>query len=271
MRFTDSSLHSGRFSTHEPCEGGHDCDVRARRRPLLAELHAHTAWSDGVLSIGDLVDVYGERGFDVLCVTDHTCRLDDPWRDPCDTRGRGIVAETFGAYLDELDREAERAHERYGLLLVPGLELTWNNLDPEQAAHALAIGLRRFISLEAGLEHALADAADAGAAVVAAHPYDVEPAPSPARLTRRFAHDHASLAPLVHRWELFNRTTLFSWVASAGLPAVASGDFHRPEHLPGWKTLVPCARDERSLVDYLRSRRPVYLACLADEPQRLAA
>jgi hypothetical protein len=46
--------------------------------PLLCELHAHTTWSDGVLSVRELADVYGTAGFDVLCVTDHTVRLDDP-------------------------------------------------------------------------------------------------------------------------------------------------------------------------------------------------
>jgi 3',5'-nucleoside bisphosphate phosphatase len=245
--------------------------MRSRVRPLLAELHAHTTWSDGAFSVGQLVDIYGARGFDVLCVTDHTCRRDDPWLDPGDRHERGVTAESFPSYLAELDREAARAWERYGLLLVPGLELTWNDLDPEQAAHGLAIGLRRFVGLDGGIEAALAGAADTGAAVIAAHPYDVEPSPTPSRLTRRFARHHERLSPLVHRWELFNRTTLFSWVAAAGLPAVASGDFHRLEHLAGWKTLVPCGADERSFVDYLRTRRPVYLACLADEPARLAA
>ena len=53
---------------------------------------------------------------------------------------------------------------------------------------------------------------------------------------------------------------LFGWVAEAGLPAVATGDFHHPEHLIGWKTLLPSRHDEMAVVDYLRSRRPVYLA-----------
>jgi PHP domain len=245
--------------------------MRARVGPLLAELHAHSTWSDGAFSVGQLVDIYGERGFDVLCVTDHACRPDDPWLDPGERHERGVRAEIHDDYVAELEREAERARRAYGLLLLPGLELTWNDLDPDEAAHALAIGLRRWTALDRGIEAAIAGAGDAGAAIVAAHPYDAEPSPSPSRLTRRFFRDHERLAPLVHRWELFNRTTLFSWVAAAGLPAVATGDFHRLEHLSGWKTLIPCARDERAVVGYLRSRRPVYLARIGDEPERLAA
>ena len=115
-------------------------------------------------------------------------------------------------------------------------------------------------------------AAEAGAAIVAAHPYDGEHATTPprGRLTKRFARD-AGLRALAHRFELFNRSRLFGWVAEAGLPAVASGDFHRPEHLGGWKTLLPSLHDEAAVVDYLRSPRPVYLVRLEAGVAELAA
>jgi hypothetical protein len=47
-------------------------------RLLLCELHAHTTWSDGHLTLAELVDLYGGNGFDVLGVADDTVRLDDP-------------------------------------------------------------------------------------------------------------------------------------------------------------------------------------------------
>ena len=75
---------------------------------------------------------------------------------------------------------------------------------------------------------------------------------------------------LVDRFELFNRHTLFGWVSAAGLPGVASGDFHRVEHLSTWKTMLPCAKNERAVVEYLRSSRPAYLVRL-DEPGELRA
>jgi hypothetical protein len=73
------------------------------------------------------------------------------------------------------------------------------------------------------------------------------------------------LAELVDRYELFNRHTFFPWVAAAGHSTVASGDFHRPEHLATWKTMLPCPKDERSVVAYLRSARPAYLVRLEEE------
>ena len=89
-------------------------------------------------------------------------------------------------------------------------------------------------------------------------------------MTERFSRD-AGLRELAHRFELFNRTQLFGWVADAGLPAVASGDFHVPEHLLGWKTLLPSRHEEQAVLEYLRSRRPVYLIRLDDELSRVAA
>lgn len=244
--------------------------MRTRARPLLAELHAHTTWSDGALTLPEVVDLYGRRGFDVLCVTDHVVRRDDPWLD--DTwHERGVRAEVWEAYRGEIAAEAARALDRYGLLLLPGLELTWNDLDPTRAAHALAVGLHEFVAVDDGIDGAVETAAQAGAAVIAAHPFDDEPSRHPARRTQRFARDRDGLGRLVHRFELFNRTQLFAWVARHGLPAVASGDFHVRDHLHGWKTLLPCTRSEEAVVEYLRSPRPAYLARLDDERPALAA
>jgi PHP domain-containing protein len=243
--------------------------MRERLRPLLVELHAHTTWSDGQLTMRELVDLHGRCGFDVLCVTDHVVRADDPWRHTWGDEAHAVAADGFDAYLGEIEREAARARSRYGLLLLPGLELTFNDLDPTRAAHAVAVGLRTFVPVDDGIAGAIETATAAGAAIIAAHPFPSEPGLAGSRLTQRFARD-AVLRGLVHRFELFNRSTLFGWVAEARLPAVACGDVHEPAHLDGWKTLLPCERDEEAIVAYLRSPRPTYLTQL-DLPAALAA
>jgi predicted metal-dependent phosphoesterase TrpH len=232
--------------------------MRGKIEPLLCELHAHTTWSDGELSLPQLVDLYGRSGFDVLCVTDHCVRSDDPCLE-ADAALRNIHEDNYSAYLSEIEAEARRAWDEYELLVVPGLELTYNDLDPYLAAHAVALGCRAFVTVDRGVDAALARARGEGAALIAAHPFRTRRASSPGRATLRFARDWRTLAPLVDRWELFNRYDLFGWVAQRGLPAVASGDFHRPEHLHGWKTLLPCAKDEAAVVRYLRSSRPAFL------------
>jgi 3',5'-nucleoside bisphosphate phosphatase len=230
--------------------------MRRSLGPLLCELHSHSRWSDGELSVAELVDLHGRNGFDVLCVTDHVVRSEHRGRNG---GGATVDERTWGRYLADVEREAERARELYGMLVIPGLELTFNDSDPMQAAHAVAIGLRSFVHVDDGIERAISSASTAGAAVIAAHPYAAESAESHSRLTKRWACDDA-LRALAHRFELFNRTQLYGWVAEAGLPSVASGDFHRREHLAGWKTLLPTHLAEAAVVDYLRSPRPVYLA-----------
>ena len=241
--------------------------MRRKIEPLLCELHAHTTWSDGELSLPALVDLYGQSGFDVLCVTDHCIRTDDPWLDP-DLPHRFVHAGNHDGYLSQIEAEAQRARSEYDLLVVPGLELTYNDLDPHLAAHAVALGCRAFVSVDGGVDAALAHARGEGAALVAAHPFRTRRASSPARSTLRLARNWRTYAPLVDRWELFNRHDLFGWVAERGLPAVASGDFHEPTHLRGWKTLLPCAKDEAAVVAYLRSSRPAFLTRI-DEPVTL--
>jgi hypothetical protein len=64
---------------------------------------------------------------------------------------------------------------------------------------------------------------------------------------------------LVDRYELINRRQTFGWVAEAGLPAVASGDFHQLDQLATWKTVLPCRKEEEDVVQYLRSGGRAYV------------
>jgi processive 1,2-diacylglycerol beta-glucosyltransferase len=51
------------------------------RSILLRDLHTHSVFSDVKLTVRELVDFYGQRSFDALCVTDHICekRLRKKW------------------------------------------------------------------------------------------------------------------------------------------------------------------------------------------------
>jgi predicted metal-dependent phosphoesterase TrpH len=226
-------------------------------RLLLCELHAHTTWSDGCLTLPQLVDLYGENGFDVLCVTDHAVRLDDPMPSAVDSW-------TWPGYLAAIRAEAARALEEYSLVVIPGLELSDNDDDPDLSAHALALGLEQHISVDAGIVAALEAANDQRAAVVAAHPYAAADVTA-MRPTRRIARELDTFRALVHRYELFNRDEVFGWVAEARLPGIATGDVHRSAHLSSWKTLLPCEKDPHAVVDYLRSRGRVCLMPFAYE------
>ena len=169
-----------------------------------------------------------------------------------------VTAAVHAEYLADIRHQAERARRRHGLLVLPGLELTWDDADPERAAHAVAVGLDRFVGLENGLDAAVETARDHGAAIIAAHPHGARPDSIPGRTTQRWWHDPA-VRSLAHRFELINRTQVFDWVAEAGLPAVANGDFHRHEHLATWKTVLPVEPDADAVVAYLRSQAPAMI------------
>jgi 3',5'-nucleoside bisphosphate phosphatase len=214
---------------------------------LLCELHAHSRWSDGELALPDVVDLYGRAGFDVLCITDHVVR-----------EHAMITAQTHPVYMAEIRREAARARSLFGMLLLPGLELTWDDDDSCRAAHAVAVGLDRFVGLEDGLDAAVETARDHGAAIIAAHPHGVREDSMPGRTTQRWWLDRR-LRSLAHRFELINRTQVFEWVAAERLPAVANGDFHQPAHAATWKTVIHADRDPAAVVSHLRSAAPAMI------------
>ena len=214
---------------------------------LLCELHAHTTWSDGELSMAEVVDIYGSAGYDVLCITDHVVR-----------NHTMITEEVFAPYLRAIQLENVRAQAAYGMSVIPGLELTWDDADPAWAAHAVVIGTHCYVGLEDGLEAALERARSQGAAVIAVHPHALESDPTPGRTTRRWWLDR-DLRSLAHRFELINRNHVFSWVAETDLPAVAGGDFHIPAHMATWKTVIPAARTPSAVINFLRSSEPAML------------
>ena len=101
---------------------------------LLCDFHVHTTWSDGRLSLGDTIDLYGRTGkFDVIAITDHILMKRD-WLARAGrvaTLGRrtfGIAEHAFPSYLEALRREAERARATYDMLVIPGAEITQNRL-----------------------------------------------------------------------------------------------------------------------------------------------
>ena len=158
-----------------------------------------------------------------------------------------------------IEIEAARARVQYDMLVLPGLELTYDDADPLRAAHAVAVGLESFVAVDDGIECALRDARRQGAALIAAHPYAPEAAEQAPRATARFAAEWRALAPLVDRWELINRRDVFGWVAEAGLPAVATGDAHEAGHVLTWKTMIFCRKERASVLAHLRSPAPAYL------------
>ena len=121
---------------------------------LLCDFHVHTRWSDGRLSVREVVDLYGQTGrFDVIAITDHILMK----RDLLARAGRlaslglrhfSVTRGRFDGYLADIATEARRAKRLYGLLVIPGAEVTQNHLRSRKNSHIIALNIKEYISAD---------------------------------------------------------------------------------------------------------------------------
>lgn len=231
---------------------------------LLCDFHVHTTWSDGRLSLRDVVDLYGQTGrFDVIAITDHILMQ----RDILGRAGRlmslgrkhfSVTKDRFDDYLADIGAEARRARELYGLLVIPGAEVTQNHFRSRKNSHVIALNIKEWISADQSARDILEEIRRQGAVSIACHPHH--------RTTRRieistcFLWDNRKkLVDLVDVWEAANRDDLFSVTSLKHYPYVANSDFHKAKHLYSWKTLLRCEKDWDAIAAALRANVDVAL------------
>ena len=225
---------------------------------LLCDFHVHTQWSDGKLTVGEVVDLYGQTGkFDVIAITDHILMKKDLLArvGRIATLGRrafGVREEDFAAYLADIEAEGKRALKQYGMLVVAGAEVTQNRIRAKKNSHIIALGIKNYISADQGADTILREIRRQGALSIACHPHHTT--------TRRieistcYLWDHREeLSDLVDVWEAANRDDLFSVTSLKHYPYVANSDFHKPKHLYSWKTLVRSEKNWPAIRQALRS------------------
>ena len=231
---------------------------------LLCDFHVHTTWSDGRLSVREVIDLYGKTGhFDVIAITDHILMK----RDLLARVGRlaslgyrnySVTEDRFKGYLDEIESEAIRAKRLYGMLVIPGAEVTQNHIRSRKNSHIIGLNLKEWISADQTADEILKEIRRQGALSIACHPDH--------RTTRRveigtcYLWDHRKrVAELVDVWEAANRDDLFSVTSLKHYPYIANSDFHKPKHLYSWKTLVRCEKSWEAIAAALRSNVDVAL------------
>jgi hypothetical protein len=231
---------------------------------LLCDFHVHTRWSDGRLTVGEVVDLYGSTGkFDVIAITDHILMKKDLLARAAKlaTLGRrafGVRQSDFEAYLADIRKEAARALKQYGLLVVAGAEVTQNRLRGRKNSHIIALDIKEYISADQSADAILQEIRRQDAVSIACHPHH--------RTTRRleistcYLWDHRrKLSALVDVWEAANRDDLFSVTSLKHFPYVANSDFHKPKHLYSWKTLLRCEKTWPAIKQALRGNMDVAL------------
>lgn len=237
---------------------------------LLCDFHVHTRWSDGKLTIAEVVDLYGKTGrFDVIAITDHVLMKRDllarAARIATLGQRRYSVPETeFQDYLKDIAEQAERARKQYGMLVVPGVEVTQNHIKARKNSHIIALGVTDYISADQNADAILREIRRQGGVSIACHPHH--------RTTRRIEistcylwDNRKTLADLVDVWEAANRDDLFSVTSLKHYPYVANSDFHKPKHLYSWKTLLRCDKTWPSVKAALKSNVDVALMLYRNE------
>lgn len=204
---------------------------------MLADLHIHSHYSDGKLSIAELVDFFGKNKVKVIAITDHLCEEKTILGKASKALKKTLTKITFPHYLEEIQREAKRAMTEYGMLVLPGVELTKNSLSFNRSAHIVAVGINDFISADGNVVDVLRRIKNQGALAVAAHPVS----------TRMLEHQtyylwdrRDELAEWFDAWEVASGAFLFDEVLRSGLPMIANSDLHYPRQIRSWKTLLNC-------------------------------
>ena len=232
------------------------------KRLLLCDLHTHTTWSDGKLSVGEMVDFYGQRGFDCLCITDHLC---DPKRllgKLVNLTGLVIPPGEIEAYFEDIEREKKRAWAKYDLLLMAGVEFNKDGYTAKTSTHLLGVDLKQPIDPSLEIKELIAQIHAQGGLAIASHPHEVK---SEWGKDTLYLWEHVDeYAPLLDAWEVANRDDIFNPVGLKKLPFVANSDFHKPKHIHSWKTLLYCEKEAEAIKHCIRVNRDVSITLYRD-------
>jgi processive 1,2-diacylglycerol beta-glucosyltransferase len=232
------------------------------KKLLLCDLHTHTTWSDGKLSVAEIVDFYGQRGFDCLSITDHLC---DPKRllgKLVNLTGLVIPPGELAAYFEEIEHEKKRAWAKYDLLLMTGVEFNKDGYTPKTSTHLLGVDLKQPIDPSLDIKQIIAEIHAQGGLAVASHPHEIK---SEWGKNTLYLWEHVDeYAPLIDAWEVANRDDIFNPVGLKKLPFIANSDFHKPKHIHSWKTVLYCEKEAEAIKHCIRVNRDVSLTLYRD-------
>ena len=223
---------------------------------MLGDFHIHSNFSDGKLSIPELVDLYGKAGFGVIAITDHLCEEQTWLGKAARYLNRTLTPGTFPIYAEILKSEAERAWDCYRMIVLPGFELTKNSVSNHRSAHILGIGTTEFIRADQDPVELIKAIHDQGGIAVAAHPV------SNGKVEKQTLHlwsRRDELAEHFDAWEVATGGQIFDEVLKSGLPLIANSDLHVRSQFSSWKTLLNCEKHPEAILNAIRNQECRYV------------
>jgi predicted metal-dependent phosphoesterase TrpH len=197
------------------------------------------------------VDLFGQAGFDVIAVTDHVVNGDNAFGKLANRFKFSVTEDRFRPYMAHIAEEAERAWDRYGMLVIPGVEITKNSLSSDKSAHLLLIDIKEFIPASWNYEKIFLEAKKQDALIVACHPHHTS---EKSFIDTLFLWNNRDrYGKYIDAWEIANRDDVFNVISLKKYPYIAGSDFHRVRHLYSWKSLLNCKKDIGSVKQCIRS------------------
>jgi UDP-N-acetylglucosamine:LPS N-acetylglucosamine transferase/histidinol phosphatase-like PHP family hydrolase len=231
-------------------------------RVQLCDFHIHTNYSDGRLTLPEVVDFYGRRGFDCICVTDHVA---DPRRligKFSELLNFTIAPDQLDEYFDMLERERRRAWRKYEMLLMTGLEFNKEGFTKKTSGHLLGLDLQAPVSPSLDFVEIIAQIHSQGGLAVAAHPHLMKS--EWGKNTLFLWENHAIFAPIIDAWEIANRNNIFTPIGLKRFAFLANSDFHKPKNIYSWKTLLHCEKDREAMKECIRRNEHVSFTLYRD-------
>ena len=72
---------------------------------ILTDLHIHSTYSDGHLTIPKIVDFYGQKNFKIIAITDHLCEEETFLGRASNFLEKTLTKETFPFYLKLIEKK----------------------------------------------------------------------------------------------------------------------------------------------------------------------
>jgi processive 1,2-diacylglycerol beta-glucosyltransferase len=233
-----------------------------QRQMLLCDFHIHSNYSDGKLSVPEIIDFYGEHGFDCICITDH---LADPKRligKLSELANLTLGQEQVGEYFAVIERERRRAWRRYKMIVMTGIEFNKDGYTRKTSAHLLGVDLKSPIAASLDIPEIIAQIHAQGGLAIASHPHIMKS--EWGKNTLYLWENQEKFAPLLDAWEIANRNNIFNDIGLKRLPFIANSDFHKPKHIYSWKTLIHAEKDSEAIKDCIRRNEHVAITLYRD-------
>ncbi len=231
-------------------------------RVLLCDFHIHTNYSDGRLTLPEVIDFYGRRGFDCICITDHVADARRLVGKFSQLLNFTIAPDQLDEYFDMLEWERRRAWRKYDMLVMTGLEFNKEGFTKKTSGHLLGLDLKAPINPSLDFVEIIAQIHSQGGLAVAAHPHVMKS--EWGKNTLFLWENQEVFAPVIDAWEIANRNNIFTPVGLKRFAFLANSDFHKPKHIYSWKTLLQCEKEPEAIKECIRRNEHVSLTLYRD-------